>query len=258
MALAVGVSQTLGVAGLQLKLMARKRFILVLLTLWFLNLLLDAQLDRSVSAVRLLLSSLLVSDFLVIGMTCGLIADDAEQETFPFVLSHGIERRVFLLGKLLPVVAVVLLFATLSHAAILAVTQSGAALSVAAASGRLFAAAVMSLARILVIAGVTAFMAVMVTNRSLACVGSLVYVYGLGYGLQRVVLADSPGVWVWETLMPWRDNFERAISRLFSGGIAPQTLGAAVVQPLVYAAVFGVLAERRLRRRDLVRGAATD
>lgn len=254
MALVTDLPQTLGVAGLQLKLMARKRFILVLATISCVSLLMDYQLRGSLNPVRLLVSSFLITDLLVIGMTCGLIAEDADLGTFPFVLAHGIDRRTFLTGKLLPVVGVAFLFSAVSHAATLGLSHPGEPLGIASASGRLAAACVLSLSRILVVAAVTAFMAVALTNRSKACIAALFVTYGVVYGLQLAVSARDSSVWFWETLLPWRDNFERAVDSVFSRGITIQTLAAAIVQPLVYAVIFGALALRVLRRRDLARG----
>lgn len=246
--------QTLAIAGLQLKLLSRKRFILALVTVWLIRVVLVMELGRSGVSLPLLIPSLYITDLLVIVMACGLIADDAEQGTFPFVLSHGLDRRTFLLGKLLPVVVLAVVFSTLAHTATLVMMRSGDAASVPAAAGRLVIASGLSLVRILVVAAVTAWMAVMFTNRYLASIGALLYVYGLAYVLQSILSPGSPGVWLAESVLPWRDSFDRAAAGLFSSGsVASATLAVSLVQPLFYAVIFGALAVRSLERRDLTR-----
>jgi hypothetical protein len=247
-------SQTLGIAGLQLKLLSRKRFILALVTVWLIRLVLVLEMGRSGGpALPLLLPSFYVTDLLVIVMACGLIADDADYGTFPFVLSHGIDRRTFLAGKLLPVVVLALAFAALAHTATLLMMPSGEATGVAVAAGRLAMASGLSLVRILVVGAVTAWMAVTFTNRYVASIGTLLYVYGLASLLQALLTPQSPGVWIAESFLPWRDSFDRAAAGLFSGGIAAGTLVTSAIQPLIYAALFGALALRALGRRDLAR-----
>jgi len=245
--------QMLAIAGLQLKLLLRKRFILALVTVWLVRVVLVVELGRSGVFLPLLIPTLYITDLLVIVMACGLIADDAERGTFPFVLSHGIDRRTFLVGKLLPVVALTFGFSILAHIATLAMMPSHQATSVAVAAGRLVMASGMSLVRILVVTAMTALMAVMFTNRLVASIGTLLYVYGLAYVVQSILSPRSPGVWLAESFLPWRDSFDRVGAGLFSSGIAAGTLAASVVQPLLYAVFFGALAMRTLRRRDLTR-----
>lgn len=244
--------QTLGIAGLQLKLLLRKRVILALVTVWIIQALLAVQLGSGV-VLRLLLPTLLVADLLVIVMACGMIADDADQGTFPFVLSHGIERRTFLAGKLLPIVALALVFSALAHAATLLVVRSAQPTSVTLIVGQLALASGVSLVRILIVGAVTAFMAVVLTNRYLAAVASLAYIYGLGVLLRSVLSPQSPGVWLAESLLPWRDNFDRLAVGLFSSKVAAGTLAASIAQPLLYAIILGALAVVILHRRDLTR-----
>ncbi len=243
--------QMLGVARLQLTLLLRKRFILALVTLWLTQAVLALELGRSGVSLPLLNPTLQITDLVVIVMACGLIADDAERGTFPFVLSHGIDRRTFLVGKLLPVVVLALGFSFLAHIATLAMVPSHQATSVAVAAGRLLMASGMSLVRILVVTAVTAWMAVMFTNRYVASIGTLVYVYGLAYVVESIFSPQSPGVWLAESFLPWRDSFDRVAAGLFSSGIAAGPLAASLVQPLLYAVFFGALAVRTLERRDL-------
>ena len=247
------MSQILAIAGLQLKLLSHKRFILALVAVWIVRLVLVVELGRSNVSLPLLLPSLYITDLLVIVMACGLIADDAERGTFAFVLSHGIDRRMYLAGKLLPVIGLATAFAVLAHVATVLMTPSaaGGPASPAAVAGRLIIGSAMSLARILVVTAVTAWMAVALTNRYLASMGALLYVYGLAYLVQSVLSPQSAGAWLAESLLPWRDNFDRLAAMLFSGRLEAAPLATAIVQPLVYATLFGVLAVRTLGRRDL-------
>jgi hypothetical protein len=244
------------VARLQLRLLTHKRAILVLLTIWIVRFLLLVQLGAtglpSPVVVQLLVPTLLVTDLLVVAMTCGLIADDAEQGTFPFVLANGIERRTFLAGKLLAIVGVALAFATLAHIA--TVTLPGApSRPLADAMTRVVLASTLSLARLLVVATATAWLAVLFTTRQLVVMGALLYVYGLAALLHAVVAPNDRGVWLVESVLPWRDAFERVAESLFTGRIDVTLLATSLIQPVAYAAIFFVLATRRLERRDLVR-----
>jgi ABC-type transport system involved in multi-copper enzyme maturation permease subunit len=250
------MAQTLALAGLQLTLLSRKRFILALVTIWLVRLVFVLELGRSGVSLPLLLPSLYVADLLVVAMACGLIADDAERGTFPFVLSHGIDRTTFLAGKLLPVIAIAMAFSILAHAATLVLMPSHGASGVAGAAGRLVLASGLSLVRILVVTTVTALTAVLFTNRYLAAIGALVYVYGLSWLLQSLLSPSSPGVWLAESFLPWRDSFDRAAAGLLTSGVASGTLIVSVVQPLVYAVIFGALAARVLAQRDLARADA--
>ncbi|MBI4474247.1 MAG: ABC transporter permease subunit [Acidobacteria bacterium] len=244
--------QALGVARLQLKLLMRKRFILVLAALWLIHVILVLELGRTALAL-LVIPSFQIPDLLVIAMACGLIADDAEHGTFPFMLSHPIERRTFLLGKLLPVVVLTLGVAVVAHTATVVIMRTYETASIAISAGPLVMAYSLSLARILVVTGITAWMAVTFTNRYMAAIGSLLYVYGFPYMLQSLLSPQSPGVGLAESFLPWRDSFERVAAGLFSRETTAGMLAAAVVQPLLYAAIFGVLAARTFERRDLGR-----
>jgi ABC-type transport system involved in multi-copper enzyme maturation permease subunit len=250
------MAQTLAIARLQLTLLSRKRFILALVALWLIRLVFVLELGRSGVSLPLLLPSLYLADLLVVVMACGLVADDAERGTFPFVLSHGIDRRTFLTGKLLPVVALAIAFSILAHAATLILLPAPKLGGVAGASGRLVLASGLSLVRILVVTAVTAWMAVLFTNRYVASIAALAYIYGLSWLLQSVLSPASPGVWLAESLLPWRDSFDRAAAGLLSGSVSPGTIAVSAAQPLVYAVLFGVLAERSLSQRDLARADA--
>lgn len=242
--------QVLGIAGLQLTLLMRKRFILALVTLWLVRLVILLQLGPT-GAVPMLIPSLHIADLLVVVMACGFIADDAEAGTFAFVLSHGIDRRTFLVGKLIPVVCLALAFSMLAHVATLWMTRSPEATTVAGYAGRLAAASGLSLARILVVAALTVFLAVTLTNRYLVAMATLLFIYGLPSVLHSLLSPQSSGVWILESLLPWRDSFDRAAVALFTAGIAAGTLASCVVQPLLYALFFGALTVRALERRDL-------
>lgn len=255
MVLVDDLPQVLGIASLQLKLILRKRFILVLLGAWVLHASIVMQEGRG-GPVLMLLPTLFVTDLLVVVMACGLIADDADHGTFPFVLSHGIDRSAFLLGKLLPVVVLAIAFSVLAHTTTVSTMRFPEGTSRAVVSGRIATASGMSLVRILVLTTVTALMAVAFTNRIQAAMAALFYAYGVPYLLHAWLSPQQPGVWLAESILPWRDSFDRALAGLLSGGIAPGRLATSVAQPLIYAIVFGAIAVHFLRRRDLAHAGA--
>ena len=245
----------LTIARLQLKLALQKRFILVLVALWAVHVSLVVQLGRAGASLvlSLLVPAFFVTDLLVIVLASGLIADDAEQDTFPFILSHGIERSTFLWGKLLMIVALAMGFALFAHVAILTLAPTQGPKNYSVLASQLVLAATMSFARIVAVASVTAFAAVLLVHRPAAAVAALGYAYGLPSIVHAIFQPRTPGAVVAESVCLWRDSFDRAAGGLFSGVVNYGAVAGAIVQPLAYAAVFAFLASRSLQRRDLTR-----
>lgn len=246
------VIQAFAVAGLQVRSLLQKRMILAIVVIWIAQVAILLRAGGRAAPVAFQLT-FAVTDLLVIAMTCGLIADDAERGTFPFLLSHGIGRRTFLSARLLTTVLIALTFALFAHIATLFLLRSDEAMT-AVAAGRVARASVVSLIRILALTAVTAWMAVRLTKRQSAALGALLYCYGLAFLIHGLRSPGEPGSWLTESFLLWRDSFGRLPAEIYVGPLSAGRLATSGFQPLVYGALFGVLAMRGFDRRDLGRG----
>lgn len=246
------VSQALAITELQFKLLLHKRIVLALVIGWILQLLVIVSARSSIDPSFGYRVTSGVTDWLVILMASGVIADDAERGTFSLVLSHGIERSVFMAGKLSSIVAIALLFSLLGQVVtIWLIVRGDATVSLAVLGPRIIPAVCLSLVRILVVATATACVAVAATNRHLAALGAFVYVYGLSLLVRRIFGLKDVWLGIVDSFLPWRSDFDRVVASAFSSDVEIGRLAAATLQPLLYAILFGVLALRLLERRDL-------
>jgi hypothetical protein len=243
------MTQALAVCALQLRLLLRQRAILGIVAVWVLQLAILYQVGERGRLVAFQIN-ILVADILVVAMAGGLIADDATLGTFPFLLSHAIDRSAFLIGKLVCVVLLVFVCVECAQAATLFVPS--AVVTARGARGASFLqVSTLCAARIVALAAVTAWMSVTLSNRYLVAIGALSYCYGAEVVLHLVLQPESLGLRIVESLLPWRHSFDVAAIGAFSGALEVNRLMVVIAQPLVWTGLFGALSLRILRRRDL-------